>query len=165
LLKPIRVKRLSDQGFEPIRDLLFQDQLKTGEKLMPERELAEPLGVSRPTVREAINKPATTGFLEQRQGQGTFARSVDSRRGNNPLTAIPQGREASLEDLLEVRTGLENQAAIGRRKRINIERSGATVVATSCPACMIQLTDRLSQAGSRVQAKHVAPIYAETLLD
>jgi GntR family transcriptional repressor for pyruvate dehydrogenase complex len=111
LLKPIRVKRISDQVFEQIRDLLFRGQLKTGERLMPERELAQALGVSRPTVREAINKLVTMGFLEHRQGQGTFVRSLDSQRDNNPLSAIIQG-PASLEDLLEVRMGLEGQAVI-----------------------------------------------------
>jgi glycolate oxidase iron-sulfur subunit len=57
----------------------------------------------------------------------------------------------------------EISAAIGRRKRQNIERSGCAVVATGCPACMIQLTDMLSQAGSQVQVKHAAEIYAESL--
>jgi glycolate oxidase iron-sulfur subunit len=52
----------------------------------------------------------------------------------------------------------EISAAIGRRKRQNIERSGCAVVATGCPACMIQLTDMLSQAGSQVQVKHAAEI-------
>ena len=59
-----------------------------------------------------INKLVTMGFLEHRQGQGTFVRSLDSQGENNPLSAILQGPEASLEDLLEVRMGLEGQAAI-----------------------------------------------------
>ncbi len=57
----------------------------------------------------------------------------------------------------------EISKAIGQRKRENIVRSGATVVATGCPACMLQLTDMLSQAGNRVKVKHAAEIYAETL--
>jgi GntR family transcriptional regulator, transcriptional repressor for pyruvate dehydrogenase complex len=121
LLKPIRIKRISDQVFEQIRDLLFRGQLKTGERLMPERKLAQALGVSRPTVREAINKLVTMGFLEHRQGQGTFVRSLDSQRENNPLSAIIQGSEVSLEDLLEVRMGLEGQAAILAAQRATPE--------------------------------------------
>jgi GntR family transcriptional repressor for pyruvate dehydrogenase complex len=121
LLKPVRVKRISDQVFEQIRDLLFRGQLKTGERLMPERELAQVLGVSRPTVREAINKLVTMGFLEHRQGQGTFVRSLDSQRENNPLSAILQGPESSLEDLLEVRMGLEGQSAILAAQRATPE--------------------------------------------
>jgi len=121
LLKPIRVKRISDQVYEQIRDLLFRGQLKPGERLIPERELAQAMGVSRPTVREAINKLVTMGFLEHRQGQGTFVRSLDSQRENNPLSAIMQGPEASLEDLLEVRMGLEGQAAILAAQRATPE--------------------------------------------
>jgi glycolate oxidase iron-sulfur subunit len=53
--------------------------------------------------------------------------------------------------------------AIGRRKRENIEQSGCEVVATGCPACMLQLTDMLSQAGDRIQVKHAIEVYAESL--
>lgn len=52
---------------------------------------------------------------------------------------------------------------IGRRKRDNIVATGATVVATSCPACMLQIGDMLSQAGDRLVLRHPVEIYAETL--
>jgi glycolate oxidase iron-sulfur subunit len=54
-------------------------------------------------------------------------------------------------------------AAIGRRKRDNIVSSGCAVVATGCPACMLQISDMLSRAGDRVQVKHAIEIYAESL--
>ena len=57
----------------------------------------------------------------------------------------------------------EASAAIGARKRENIAASHCRVVATGCPACMLQLTDMLSQAGMRVQVKHTVEIYAESL--
>ena len=57
----------------------------------------------------------------------------------------------------------EISGAIGRRKRENIERSQAAVVATGCPACMLQITDMLSQAKLRVRVKHAVEIYAESL--
>lgn len=57
----------------------------------------------------------------------------------------------------------EISGAIGRRKRENIERSGAAMVATGCPACMLQLTDMFSQASTRVKVKHPAEIYAEII--
>jgi len=57
----------------------------------------------------------------------------------------------------------EVSRAIGQRKRGHIARSGAKVVATGCPACMLQLTDMLSQAGDKVQVKHAVEIYAEAL--
>lgn len=52
---------------------------------------------------------------------------------------------------------------IGGRKRDNIVASGAEVVATGCPACMLQIADMLSQHKDRVAVKHVMEIYAETL--
>ncbi len=57
----------------------------------------------------------------------------------------------------------ELSAAIGRRKRDHILKSGCVAVATGCPACMLQLTDALSQAGARVRVRHAVEIYAETL--
>jgi GntR family transcriptional repressor for pyruvate dehydrogenase complex len=121
LLKPIKAKRVSDQAYEQIRDLIFRGQLKPGDQIMPERELAQALGVSRPTVREAIKRLVTMGLLEHRQGQGTFVRSTDSQREHNPLAAVIEGHDASLEELLEVRMGLESQSAILAAQRATAE--------------------------------------------
>jgi len=54
-------------------------------------------------------------------------------------------------------------AAIGRRKRENIVKSQCAIVATACPACMLQMTDMLSQAGVRVRVRHAIEVYAESL--
>jgi len=121
LLKPIKARRVSDQAYEQIRDLIFRGQLKPGDQIMPERELALALGVSRPTVREAIKKLVTMGLLEHRQGQGTFVRSTDSQREHNPLAAVIEGHDASLEELLEVRMGLEGQSVILAAQRATTE--------------------------------------------
>jgi glycolate oxidase iron-sulfur subunit len=52
---------------------------------------------------------------------------------------------------------------IGRLKRDNIVATGCDVVATGCPACMLQISDMLSKAGDAVQIKHPIEIYAETI--
>src|SRR5699024_1683052 len=52
---------------------------------------------------------------------------------------------------------------IGQRKRNNIVASGAEVVATGCPACMMQLSDMLAQNGDDVVVKHTIEIYADSL--
>jgi glycolate oxidase iron-sulfur subunit len=54
-------------------------------------------------------------------------------------------------------------AAIGHRKRDHIAASHCRVVATGCPACMLQITDLASQARLRVQVKHAVEVYAEAL--
>jgi len=51
---------------------------------------------------------------------------------------------------------------IGRLKRDHIAATGCEVVATGCPACMLQIADMLSQAGDRIAVKHPVEIYAES---
>ncbi|MEN6438239.1 MAG: FadR/GntR family transcriptional regulator [Syntrophobacter sp.] len=121
MLKPIRPKRVSELAFEQIRDLIFKGQLKPGEQLMTERELAETLGVSRPTVREALNKLVTLGLLEHRQGQGTFVNSPELLADRNPLAAIFDRQEVNLVDLLEVRLGLECNSVMMAARRASEE--------------------------------------------
>jgi len=47
-------------------------------------------------------------------------------------------------------------------KRDHIAATGCEVVATGCPACMLQIADMLSQAGDRIAVKHPVEIYAES---
>lgn len=53
---------------------------------------------------------------------------------------------------------------IGDRKRDNIRATGCRIVATGCPACMLQISDTLSRAGDAVQVKHPVELYAESLI-
>jgi GntR family transcriptional repressor for pyruvate dehydrogenase complex len=121
MLKPIRPKRISDQVFEQLRDHIFRGHVKPGERLMTERELAQTLRVSRPVVREAINKLVNIGLIEQRQGQGTFVTSAEDSVQKNPLAAVVDGQNVSLLDLLEVRLGLECNAATMAAQRATTE--------------------------------------------
>jgi glycolate oxidase iron-sulfur subunit len=57
----------------------------------------------------------------------------------------------------------ELSKAIGRQKRDSIVQTDCAVVATGCPACMLQMTDMLSQAGDRVRVRHAVEVYAESL--
>jgi len=109
-LKPIKPKRISDQVFDQLKELIFRGEMKPGKQIMPERELALAMEVSRTTVRDAISKLVVMGFLKQKQGQGTFVRSRDSIE-NNPFAAAMAVEQAGLEELLEVRMGLECHAA------------------------------------------------------
>ncbi len=115
-LKPIKPKRISDQVFEQIRELIYKGVFKPGQQITTERNLALSMEVSRTSVRNAINKLVTMGLLEHRQGQGTFVASPESRRGN-PLAAAMATEEATLDDLLEVRLGLECNSAELAAKR------------------------------------------------
>jgi GntR family transcriptional repressor for pyruvate dehydrogenase complex len=109
-LKPIKPKRISDQVFDQLRELIFRGEFKAGEKILTERELAEAFGVSRTSVRDAINKLVVMGLLDQKQGQGTFVRSPESQE-KSLLATMVESQGASISDLLEVRMGLECNAA------------------------------------------------------
>ena len=52
---------------------------------------------------------------------------------------------------------------IGKMKLENIKLSGCSIVATSCPACMIQISDMLSKSGNHFAVKHPVEIYADFL--
>jgi GntR family transcriptional repressor for pyruvate dehydrogenase complex len=117
-LKPISPQRISDQVFDQLRELIFRGDFKPGQKIMTERELSQALNVSRNSVREAINKLVTLRFLEQRQGQGTFVRSMDEAV-KIPLATVMQTQDASLIDLMEMRMGIECTAASLAAQRAN----------------------------------------------
>ncbi len=109
-LTPIKQKRISDQIFEQIRDLIYRGELAPGSKLMPERELAATMGVSRASVRNAVKRLAAIGLVEQQQGRGTFIATHDASTAFLFADAADPGNP-DLMDLLEVRMGLECYAA------------------------------------------------------
>ena len=109
-IKPIKPKRISDQVFDQIRELIYRGRLKPGEKLMTERELAQAMNVSRTTIRDAIQRLVAMGLIVQKQGQGTFVKALEDVV-ESPLAKAMATQDASLEDLLEVRMGLECNAA------------------------------------------------------
>ena len=57
----------------------------------------------------------------------------------------------------------ELSRAVGRRKLENIRQSGAEVVATACPACMLQMADLLSRGQDQLRVRHVIEVFAESL--
>ena len=121
-LKPIKPKSISDQVFEQLRDLVYRGELRPGDQVLPERDLSLALGVSRTTVRNAINKLVVLGLLEHKQGQGTFVRHPDTRTRHPLAEALRMEMEgATFEDLLEVRMGLECNAAMLAGKRADEE--------------------------------------------
>lgn len=144
-LKPIKPKRISDQVFEQLRELIYKGEFRPGAQIPPERDLAQSMEVSRTSVRNAINKLVTMGLLEHRQGQGTFVSSPESRSGN-PLVAAMGAEEATIEDLLEVRMGLEcNSALLAARRATRVD-------ITSMEKCLKEMEDDLVVSG-RISAE------------
>lgn len=103
---PVKQKQVSTLVFEQLRDNIFRGQLSPGEQLLPERELASTMQVSRTSVRNAITQLITMGYLETSQGKGTF---VVDRRGSdakNSFANIISSGRSSVDEVLEYRIGL-----------------------------------------------------------
>ena len=88
IFKPIKPKKMSVQIADQIRSSIMTGAFNPGEKLPPERELAELFKVSRPTVREALNMLATAGLVETHQGGGSVVRSLMETSNGSPLSEL-----------------------------------------------------------------------------
>lgn len=73
----IRPRRSYQKLSERLRQFMAENHFRNGDKLPPERSLAESFGVSRSSVREAIHALAEKGLLESRHGDGTYVRVPD----------------------------------------------------------------------------------------
>lgn len=158
IFEVVRPKKVSDQVFEQLRDLIFRGQLKPGEQVMPERELALSMGVSRPTVRAAIHKLVDRGLLEHRQGQGTFVCRPEADQADNPLRIMLHGHEASLVELQEVRLGLECNAAAMAARRATPE--DIALIEKSVAAMREQFHDGANPAFQEDAHFHMCVAYA-----
>lgn len=118
VFKPIRPKKLSEEIVDQIKELISRGDLGPGQRIPSERELATLLGVSRPSVREAIMVLEAMGFLEARQGGGTYVRSLADATMADPLASMVERRDPRmLHALTEVRIGLETWSAYLAAKR------------------------------------------------
>jgi GntR family transcriptional repressor for pyruvate dehydrogenase complex len=112
VFEPIRPKKISEEIVEQIKALISKGELKPGDRIPSERELATMLGVSRPSVREAIMVLEAMGFLDSRQGGGTFVRALTETSITDPLAKLVEQKDPEiLRALAEVRMGLEGWSA------------------------------------------------------
>lgn len=91
--------------------MIADGTLQPGERLPAERQLSERFGISRPSLREAIQKLANKGLLNTRQGGGTYVSESLSSSFSDPLLALLQDQPNAEFDTLEVRKELEGVAA------------------------------------------------------
>jgi GntR family transcriptional regulator, transcriptional repressor for pyruvate dehydrogenase complex len=103
----IKRSRLSDEVANQIKNLISEGKLKPGDRLPPERELIKQFGISRPSLREALNSLVVMGFLEIKQSKRTFVKSVASERMEDPLSFLIKTDTQKIFDLIEVRKAME----------------------------------------------------------
>ena len=107
LFSPIKKRYISDIVFEQLRDNIYRGDIKAGEKLISEREIASILKVSHSSVKKAIVRLIKMGYVEKRQGVGNFVKLPEACSLHNPFSHIMASDESSLDELLDVRIGLE----------------------------------------------------------
>ena len=117
LFQPIKPKKVSSQIAEQIRSSILAGDFSPGDKLPPERELAEMFGVSRPSVREALNVLASSGLVMSYQGGGTVVMSLVETSSGNPLSELIRVEQERALDVIEVRKGLESWTAFYAAER------------------------------------------------
>jgi len=106
-IAPIKSTRIYEEIIRQVKQMIAEGRLKTGDRLPPERDLAEKFVVSRTSVREALRALESLGLIEIRPGEGTFVREVSVEALIEPLAlAMLSQREATAE-LFEARRLLE----------------------------------------------------------
>jgi GntR family transcriptional repressor for pyruvate dehydrogenase complex len=107
----LAVPRISDAVAKTLERRILEGSLKPGDRLPPERELAAELGVSRPSLREAIQKLSSRGMLQSRRGGGTYVTDHLDASFFDPWREMLGTHPNLREDLLEFRRLLSGQAA------------------------------------------------------
>jgi GntR family transcriptional repressor for pyruvate dehydrogenase complex len=106
-VEPVRSTRIYEEIVRQIRVLIGEGQLKSGDRLPPERDLAERFQVSRTSVREAMRALESRGLVEIRPGEGAFVRRVSVEALVEPLALVILAHRESIADLYEARRLLE----------------------------------------------------------
>ncbi|MBA2948869.1 FadR/GntR family transcriptional regulator [Streptomyces himalayensis] len=107
-LRPMAKPRLYEQVLERLRRYVAEGGLKAGDRLPPERDLAQRLGVSRASVKQAIVVLEVQGLVEVRHGGGTYL--VRDSLDAEPVERLVE-RRRRLPDVLEAREALETKLA------------------------------------------------------
>jgi len=106
--KNINNSSTTEMVIEQIKNEIITEELKTGEKLPSERKLAELLGVSRTSIREAIQALSYSGYLDVKQGKGAYV-TENAKKYDEVSKLLSNISDYSLTSLMEVREMLEGE--------------------------------------------------------
>lgn len=107
----IQAEKLSDAVVRQIEELILQGVLRPGERLPSEREMAETMGVSRPSLREALSHLQEDGLLVARPGSGVYVAEVLGSAFSPALVRLITRHPCAVDDYLAFRKDLEGLAA------------------------------------------------------
>lgn len=113
---------LTDEAILKIKGMLLTGELRPGDRLPPEKELSEKLGLSRSSLREAVKALELIRVLDVRRGDGTYVTSLEPRLLLEAMTFVVDLHEdSSVLDLFEVRRILEPAASALATHKANEE--------------------------------------------
>jgi len=115
--QPIKPKKVSVQISDQLRSSILNGDFLPGDKLPPEREMAELFGVSRPSVREALHVLEAAGLVSTYQGGGTVVMSLVDTSSANPLRELIRVEQDRALDVIEVRKSMESWTAFYAAQR------------------------------------------------
>jgi GntR family transcriptional regulator, transcriptional repressor for pyruvate dehydrogenase complex len=159
-LSPVPRTPLYERLVQRLRAHVVETGLRPGDRFPPERQLAEQLGVSRATLRQAIVALEVQGLIEVRHGGGTFLRRPDLAPA--PLTELLDLKRR-LPDILDAREALEvklAELAAERRNEADIEAIDA---ALTLMADQVE-QDELGESGDEAFHRAVAAAAHSDLL-
>jgi GntR family transcriptional repressor for pyruvate dehydrogenase complex len=107
-----------------LRDMIHSGELRSGDRLPPERDLARYLGVSRPTLRAGIRSLSTVGILQSRQGAGTFVADAEESPtlDSSALRMLSALHGFTSDEMFEARLALEMSIAAMAASRASSEQ-------------------------------------------
>src|SRR5215470_5443814 len=111
IIQPVRSSQNTEQVVARVYELIKRDDLKPGDRLPPERELAKQLGISRPSLRSGLSSLISMGVLQSRQGAGTFIVDGPPALDSEPLRLLAELHGFSYDHMFETRSFLEVGAA------------------------------------------------------
>ncbi|MBZ4019624.1 FadR/GntR family transcriptional regulator [Streptomyces purpurogeneiscleroticus] len=143
--RPVRQSRTHELVLESIEERVLAGELKAGDRLPPERELAPVLGVSRSALREALRVLETIGVLVAQAGRGPDAGARIVRNPDDALGRLLRLHFAlgsyCLEDVLEARVTLERssfRAAAEHAATADLDEAAELVARMGAPDVGVQ---------------------------
>ncbi len=109
--EPIQPEKISHTVVRQIEQLILRGILKQGERLPSERELSERLGVSRPSLREALSELQESGLLTSRAGSGVYVGDVLGSAFSETLVRLFANHDEAVFDYIAFRRDMEGLAA------------------------------------------------------
>ncbi len=109
--QPVQSEKLAQGVVRQIELLILRGLLRPGERLPPERELAERMGVSRPSLREAIAELQERGLVVTRAGAGVYVAEMLGSAFSEALIQLLARHQEAVFDYVSFRRDLEGMAA------------------------------------------------------